>query len=189
MNRRFLVLAALTLVALSSVTGVGSVSSVSADRDVSVAVAEDDEAYLGLEFGTVDNGTRTLTVANRISTEPTVVTIEDADGADSQTLGPGETATFDVSCDDEIQLSAVAPNAEVDATRSVECPVDAGGEPSDDRTNNGQCGNSGANGESGENTECGQNVASGSSEPGNRERATTEDGTGTDGDQSQHDNG
>jgi hypothetical protein len=122
MNRRVLALAALVVVGLSSVTGAGSVSSVSADRDVSVAVVEDREAYLGLEFSNATNGTATLTVSNRISTDTLAVTVEgDGEATASRTLDPGERAAFNVSCGEEIRVSADAPDAEVDATRTVDC--------------------------------------------------------------------
>jgi hypothetical protein len=121
MNRRVLALAALVVVGLSSVTGAGSVSSVSADRDVSVAVVEDREAYLGLEFSNASNGTVTLTVSNRISTERLDVTVDDGGETASRRLGPGERAAFNVSCGEDVQISADAPDAEVDATRTVDC--------------------------------------------------------------------
>lgn len=161
MSRRHLLLVALTLVGLSVVSGAGGVSSVSADRGVSVAVAEDDEALLGVEFDGVGNGTRALTVTNLISREPLVVTVDDAVGTDTRTIGPGEGAEFRVACGDEVHVSAVAPSAEVDMTRSVVCPTGAGGgePPGNARTNDGQCSNSGSNGNSGESDECGQDVA------------------------------
>jgi hypothetical protein len=104
------------------VTGVESVSSVSADRGVSVAVADDGDAYLGVEFGAAENGTATLTVTNRVSTETLDVTVEDGDTTELQTLGPGEFAEFDVTCGEEVHVSAVGPTTEIDATRSVDCP-------------------------------------------------------------------
>jgi hypothetical protein len=132
MNRRVLALAALLVVGLSSVTGAGSVSSVSADRDVSVAVVEDEEGYLGLEFDDFGNETATLTVSNRLSTEPLDVTIEGGGATESKTLGVGEQAAFDVSCGDELHVSAVAPGAEVNATRTVECPESVSGDTDSD---------------------------------------------------------
>ncbi|AUV83765.1 hypothetical protein C2R22_20685 [Salinigranum rubrum] len=156
MNRRHLLFVALVAVGLSSVTGVGSVSSVSADRDISVAVADDSEAYLGIEFGAVENGTATLTVTNRISTEALDVTVEDGDTTELQTLGPGEFAAFDVACGEEAHVSAVGPTTEIDATRSVACEHSGDGDSSDGPTNNGQCSNSGVHGKSGESGHCGR---------------------------------
>jgi hypothetical protein len=121
MTRRVLVFAALVVVGLSSVTGAGSVSSVSADRDVSVAVVEDREAYLGLEFSNATNETVTLTVSNRVSTERLDVTVEDGGKAASRTLDPGERAAFNVSCGEDVQISADASDTEIDATRTVDC--------------------------------------------------------------------
>jgi hypothetical protein len=135
MNRRVLALTALLVVGLSSVTGAGSVSSVSADRDVSVAVVEDREAYLGLEFDDFGNETATLTVSNRLSTEPLDVTIEGGGATESKTLGVGEQAAFDVSCGDELHVSAVAPGAEVNATRTVDCSEQVPGDSDDEDVN------------------------------------------------------
>jgi hypothetical protein len=160
-SRRSLLLVALTLVGLSVVTGVGGVSSVSADRTVSIAVAEDEEALLGVEFGAVAGGTRTLAVSNRISREPLVVTVEDSVASHSRTVRPGETVEFGVRCGDEVRISAVAPSASVDATRSVDCPAGSGADRRSptERGNEGRCGNSGSNGESGGSGECGQAAA------------------------------
>lgn len=150
MKRRLLALTALTLVALSSVMGAGSVSSVSADRDVSVAVVEDEEAYLGIEFGDTDwpNRTRTLTFANRVS-----VPLEVSISGDIVTISPGELAALAVDCGD-VDIAAVGEDIRIDATRTVTCEHPGGGPP-DDRTNNGQCSNSGEHGQSGESGNCG----------------------------------
>ena len=120
MSRRLLVLVALALVGVSSVTGVGSVSSVSADRTVSVAVAPDGEAYLGIEFGAIDNGTRELTVYNHVSTDDVDVTV---DGDPPKEAGPGSPARFSVDCGLEVTITADSPDARIEATRSVDCPV------------------------------------------------------------------
>jgi hypothetical protein len=119
MTRRLLVLVALALVGVSSVTGVGSVSSVSADRNVSVAVAPDGEAYLGLEWGAVDNGNRELTVYNHLSTDDVTVTVD----TDSKEAGPGSPARFTVGCGLQVTITADSPDAWIEATRSVDCPV------------------------------------------------------------------
>ena len=120
MTRRLLVLVALALVGVSSVTGVGSVSSVSADRNVSVAVAPDGEAYLGLEWGAVDNGNRELTVYNHVSTDDVDVTV---DGHTTKEAGPGSPARFTVGCGLQVTITADSPDAWIEATRSVDCPV------------------------------------------------------------------
>lgn len=117
MNRRRLVLLAAALVALSAITGVGSVSSTATNRTVSVAVASDSSAYLGIEFGEVDNGTRALTVYNRVSTDDVEVTVD----GDSTTAGPGDPATFTVDCGSVVSISAVGPTVQIEATRSVVC--------------------------------------------------------------------
>jgi hypothetical protein len=120
-NRRHLVLGALALVALSAVSGVGSVSSTTADRGVSVAVADDGEAYLGIEFGAVvDNGTQQeLVVSNHVSTGDLTVTVDGTPGI----AAPGDPAEFIVPCDSTVDITAVDSGVRIEATRSVDCPV------------------------------------------------------------------
>ena len=121
MNRRHLVLGALALVALSAVSGVGSVSSTTADRGVSVAVADDGEAYLGIEFGAVvDNGTQQeLVVSNHVSTGDLTVTVDGTPGI----AAPGDPAEFTVPCGSTVDITATDPGVRIEATRSVNCPV------------------------------------------------------------------
>ena len=121
MNRRHLVLGALALVAISAVSGVGSVSSMTADRSVSVAIADDGEAYLGIEFGAVvDNGTdRELVVSNHVSTGDLEVVVDGTPG----TAAPGDPAEFTVSCGSTVDITAADSGVRIEATRSVGCPV------------------------------------------------------------------
>jgi hypothetical protein len=114
-NRRRLVLAALALVALSSVTGVGSVTSTTADRDVTVAVADDEEAYLGIEFGPGDNGTRPLTVSDRATTDGLRVTV---DGT-TRWASPGDPAVFTVDCGSRVEITADSQDVRIEAVRAV----------------------------------------------------------------------
>jgi hypothetical protein len=122
-NRRHLVLVALALVGLSAVTGAGSVSSTSADRGVSVNVADDEEAYLGIDFGAVvNNGTdRQLTVSNQVTTGDLTVTVDGVDG----TAEPGDPAEFTVPCGSTVDITATAPDerARIEATRVVDCSM------------------------------------------------------------------
>jgi hypothetical protein len=118
-TRRLLVLAALVLVAMTSVTGVGSVTSMTADRGVSVAVADDGEAYLGIEFGPGDNGTRPLTVSDHATTDGLEVTV---DGT-TRLATPGDPAVFTVDCGSQIEILADGPDVRIEAVRMVEdCP-------------------------------------------------------------------
>lgn len=78
---RLLVMVVAALLALTLVAGTGGFSSVAADRSVEVAVAEDDEALVGLEtysLGCGDNqnggNQKALRVRNQLGTE--VRTIE-----------------------------------------------------------------------------------------------------------------
>jgi hypothetical protein len=112
-------LLSLTLVCLSSVTGVGGVSSVAADRGVTVAVVDDAEAYLGIEFGPVDNDTRNLTVYNRVSTGSLEVTVNGT----ARTAAPGDPAEFAIACGSEVEIVAVGSAVRVEATRAVDCPA------------------------------------------------------------------
>jgi hypothetical protein len=116
-RRRTLVLVSLLLVGLSLTTGVDSASSVSADRTVSAAVAPDGEAYLGIQFGAVDNDTRELRVYNNVSRDDLTVTVD----GHEQSVGPGETAEFEVDCDSTVGVTAVGPDVRIDATRDVDC--------------------------------------------------------------------
>ena len=128
MNRRHLVLGALALVAISAVSGVGSVSSMTADRSVSVAVADDGEAYLGIDFGAVvNNGTdRQLVVSNQVTTGELTVTV---DGID-RTAKPGDPAEFTVPCGSMVEITAAAPDesARIEATRVVDCSMYTSGD-------------------------------------------------------------
>lgn len=133
MNRGALVLVALALVGATSITGVGSVSSVSADRGVSVAVAPDGEAYLGIAFGSADGGTRDLTVSNHVSPDDIEVTVTVDGGGFERTAdaGPGDPAEFAVPCGSTVEITGVASTVRIEATRTVGvCP--SGGAAGDD---------------------------------------------------------
>ena len=136
MNRAALVLVALALVGATSITGVGSVSSVSADRGVSVAVAPDGEAYLGIAFGPADSGTRDLTVYNHVSPDDIEVTVT-ADGGGFETTadaGPGDPAEFAVPCGSTVEITGVGSSVRIEATRTAGvCPsAGATGDDSDE---------------------------------------------------------
>lgn len=123
MNRGALVLVALALVGATSITGVGSVSSVSADRGVSVAVAPDGEAYLGIEFGPADGGTRGLTVSNHVSTREIGVTVDGDGFEETADAGPGDPAEFAVPCGSTVEITGVGAGVRIEATRTVgDCP-------------------------------------------------------------------
>ena len=71
-GRRSLVVLAAALLAVTLVSGTGGFSSAAAERSVDVAVAEDDEAFVGVETGDIGRcgGNQVaLTVTNRFHTD------------------------------------------------------------------------------------------------------------------------
>jgi hypothetical protein len=122
MTRRALLVVA-GLVVLATVVATGGVSSVTADRPLSVAVVADDRAYLGYDPGQVDNGTWTPRVTNNFEVTLTVTVRVDGDSA-STTLAPGEGATLvleGVACGDAASITAVGRSVRVEMDRPVQC--------------------------------------------------------------------
>ena len=122
------------LAALALVTSTGGYTSVTAGRNVEVAVAPDDAAFLGFEQTTdaVTNGTTnvTVTVTNRFpagTTLETVVVIVDGETATlttDGTLEAGESASEtcdDVACGAPIAVHASGSDVTVSLYRSVQC--------------------------------------------------------------------
>lgn len=94
------------LAALALATGTFGFTGVEADRGIAVAVADDDEAFVGLDSGALDRCGRQqfVTVANRFATpvevsvtlvEATNVRVEEVMPPDDP-LQPGERATTDI---------------------------------------------------------------------------------------------
>ena len=119
--------------------GTGGYSSATADRAVSIDVADDAEAFLGLERDVVtDTGNSTeisLTVTNRLSTEIRVdIDHRSTDGSAVAVdpagfdLEPGETRDVRVEIDctstdaDDVELSirAVGDRVEIELERAVD---------------------------------------------------------------------
>ncbi|MFB6161154.1 MAG: hypothetical protein ABEJ61_08260 [Haloferacaceae archaeon] len=134
MTRRRLLLAATVAVVLAFVTSTGAVSTVTMDRGVEVAVADDPNAYLGVERAVtgVGDGTANLsvTVTNRFPSGADLATVEvtvdgtTADLARGDPLAPGESATHafrSVGCGDRIAVEAFGDGVRVRLYRSVTC--------------------------------------------------------------------
>ncbi|WP_340099257.1 hypothetical protein [Salinibaculum salinum] len=131
--RTLLVVCGAIAMVVALTTGTSGFSSATADRSVTVSVAEDDTALLGVErsLSGVTNGTTNLTVAvtNQFSdTSFTNVEVRVGDRSTSLatttglTPGDRETVTFtSVSCDETIRLTATGPAVTVTLTRSVSC--------------------------------------------------------------------
>ena len=158
-GRRSLVALAAAVLALTLVSGTGGFSSVAADRPVSVAVVDDDEALVGVEADRIDRcggNQRALTVSNRLGTDlhtvqatvlddssdvrgtvtgtPDGVGIGDS-GEITVRINPAASASEDAGNGDavdgtiEIRLVVVGDGARVELTRSV--PVECPS-PADD---------------------------------------------------------
>ncbi len=123
MTRRLLLVLAGLLVVAASVVGVGGVTSLTGDRSLSVAVVDDDRAYLGYDPGTFDNGTWSPAVTNNFETSVTVTVAVDG-VVETATLAPGARATLvldGVSCGDEAVITAVGTGVRVEMVRVVGC--------------------------------------------------------------------
>jgi len=135
MTRRLVVLVAAALLAVAGTVGTGALSAVTADRAVTVDVADDENAYLGVALATNDttNATANLTVSvtNQFpaGTQLTDVTVE-ANGeaaalaTDDDPLTVGETASITVqnaTCGDTVALRASGDGVTVALERSIDC--------------------------------------------------------------------
>jgi hypothetical protein len=133
MNARILlVVAALVAVTLTSATS--GFTATTADRSVTVSVADDDTALLGIErtVSGTDNGTTnvTVTVVNRFGEASLSTVVVRVDGqsknlAASGPLAPGEaeTATIEaVRCTGTLHVTAEGETVRVTLNRTVPCP-------------------------------------------------------------------
>lgn len=125
-RRRLAVLVGLALAVTSAVSGTGSFSATAADRSMEVRVAEDENAYLGLDYDdtvTVDANETTVTlvaVTNRFSTVLSVdaeltegdpdqpPAIESVDGPGDLDSGDTGTLSATVRCDNATASESVA---------------------------------------------------------------------------------
>jgi hypothetical protein len=130
-RRRLLALA--VLVTLTLTAGTGGFSATTADRGVTVSVADDDAAVLGIErdvSGTA-NGTTTLTVTltsrfDRATLTSAIVRVDGTatDIAADRPLTPGAAgaATFpSVDCDATVRVTASGDQVGVSLNRAVPC--------------------------------------------------------------------
>lgn len=128
-RRTLLTLGLLALVAVVAVNTGGFVTT-EADRAVEVAVADDGEAYLGVQDRHTD-GTLTVTVTNRFGNDVRLDATVVANGTERtvESLSPGESSgelSFEVDCEDgtvEYDVTAVdtAGDVRTEASRTVGC--------------------------------------------------------------------
>ena len=117
MNSRRLRMIGVGLVVAAVIAGVvvtGSVSTSTADRDISVSVTDDAEAYLGLDNCTVRNQFQTT------------ITVELTHNGSTETvrLAPGEQHTLETT--GPTTITVTSNNGEVDTslTREFQCSSD-----------------------------------------------------------------
>jgi hypothetical protein len=133
-RERRLSLILLLIATLALVTSTSGYTSVTAGRNVLVAVAPDDAAFLGFEQsnGTVTNGTTTVTVTvtNRFPAGTPLETVTVTVDAETATLTPDGTldagesasATFEnVTCGGPVAVHASGSDVSVHLDRSVQC--------------------------------------------------------------------
>lgn len=128
-RRRILLLVAAGLVVATTAAGTSGFDSASVDRGVTVAVADDTTAYLGIEQATTNatNGTTNLTVtlSNRFPAGSTLAAdIGVGNQSSGVTLDAGETetATFQsVDCGEQIAVDASGSGVAVSLNRTVSC--------------------------------------------------------------------
>jgi hypothetical protein len=131
MNRRAWVVVAAGVVALATTVGTGAVSSISAERGMTVEVADDDDAYLGIdiETNTMEDGTAVnVTVSNQFPSGTTLDVTVSHEGVTlypgDHSLESGETrwATFEkATCGETIRITANADGVTVELEREVGC--------------------------------------------------------------------
>ncbi len=118
-RRATLVLAVLGL--LAAVPATGGFSTVTADRDLSVAVVADDRAYLGVDVAENTTGDVTVTVVNRFPvTLGTVTTTANGTTRTVENLAPGESATLEFEDCERVAIEGTGEDTRVELTR--DCP-------------------------------------------------------------------
>ncbi|MFT4958138.1 MAG: hypothetical protein ACI9EZ_001459 [Halobacteriales archaeon] len=140
MHRRTLLAVAVFALSIVIVTSTGSFTSASVERGVSVAVADDDHAFVGVEAKepVLDNGNYTVTlmeVSNRFNSDLEEVSVEsDAVIANAETTGPPpvikEVWTVDSQGDArtiQVKASVTCSNAASGGTVPVHLTVSTGG--------------------------------------------------------------
>jgi hypothetical protein len=129
-RRRRIALIVLAAASLMLATGSSAFTSTSADREISIEVVEDDEAYLGQTWHELDRcGNQDLvTIENRFGTELTEVDVIIVDSehinpvikSEPEKIGAGDAAT--------IKINPRSPeNASQDIERTVTVKIEAKG--------------------------------------------------------------
>jgi hypothetical protein len=129
----WLVLAA-ALVVLATTAGTSAFSAASLDRSVQIGVADDDDAYLGVDVtGTTTNGTTTVdvSVANRFPSGTALTTVTATVDGDTITLTPSDgsldtgentDATIGgVTCSNTVTVHASGDGVTVTLERAIDC--------------------------------------------------------------------
>lgn len=131
MNRRAWVVIAAAAVALAATVGTGAVSSISADRGMTVDIVDDKHAYLGLDVNTTTTENRTevnVTVSNQFPAGTTLdVTVSHDDVTaypGKHSLESGETrwvAFENATCGETVTVTASGDGVAVELERDVDC--------------------------------------------------------------------
>ena len=133
-RRNFLIGAAGTAIGGSALVGSGAFTSVTAERDVEVAVAEDADAFLSLS---PSDGANAAAFAEQTGDEETIEfdIDEDAEGVDGSGLNPNATTViaeiFDIE-NQGTQEVGVQVTADLGDLGDGEFTIFTGGEPDDD---------------------------------------------------------
>jgi hypothetical protein len=117
------------LAVLLLTVGSGAFGSGSLVRGTSLGIGDDTTSYIGYDSAVDVNETGTtanlsVTLANRGSSSPLVLTVFVGAQEHVTTLGPGETATFEfanVACGESVTVTAVNDDVEATLERTVDC--------------------------------------------------------------------
>jgi alpha-L-arabinofuranosidase len=120
---RYVLLVVALLVVVALIAPTGGVSSSAIDRNVDVAVASDDEAYLGIQRECRDNASQ-VTITNRFSSGTTLDVNIAVNGTtktiDDLAAGGQETKQFNTfDTDDTVTIDASGSGISVHLTRSL----------------------------------------------------------------------
>lgn len=134
MSRRELLVVAALCIALAFTVATSSVSSVEADRTVSIEVVDDQHAYLGVDqdIRQTANGTVNVNVAiqnqhpSETALRQATVTVDGttAEMAENSRFKPGDSRshTFNsVSCGSSITIEATGMNGKITIERTITC--------------------------------------------------------------------
>lgn len=127
--RSVVLFVALLLVVATTATGTQSFSAGELGRGLSVAVASDEDAYLGYAADVDENRTLTVELTNALpGTQTLDVVVEVSNGSTTETnattLSPGQQDAVefgDVSCDAVIDAVGTGESVRIELTRAVPC--------------------------------------------------------------------